>query len=291
METEIVETCPVCLGTDFEVLDEATALNRCVTCGFVFDSPRPTIEEIFAFYSRPVQYDEWIDDHAVRERLWNRRLRKVLRHSRSGSLLDVGAGIGQFLNTARPHFTEVTGTEVSESAVQIADERYGLTLMEGQVEEMDLGRTFDNVTMFHVLEHVPDPSHTIATCVDILAPDGRLFIAVPNEIESLKPWLKHALGKAGLPRYAGHGIVDIPRITLDGSLGEIHLSHFTVSSLRRLLERHGLEVLDAGLDPYSVAQGTRGLIDKSLRVIGEGVQRTTGRNVYDAIWMAARKPA
>jgi SAM-dependent methyltransferase len=291
METETVETCPVCLGTDFEVLDEATALNRCVACGFVFDSPRPTIEEIFAFYSRPVQYDEWLDDHAVRERLWNRRLRKVLRHSRSGSLLDVGAGIGQFLNTARPRFTEVTGTEVSESAVRIADERYGLTLMQGQVEEMELGRTFDNVTMFHVLEHVPDPNRTIDTCVDILAPDGRLFIAVPNEIEALKPWLKHRLGKAGLSRYAGQGIVDIPRITLDGSLGEIHLSHFTVSSLRRLLERHGLEVLDAGLDPYSVAQGPRGLIDKSLRVVGEAVHRTTGRNVYDAIWMVARKPA
>lgn len=180
---------------------------------------------------------------------------------------------------------------MSASAVQVAKERYGLTLIPGQIEMMDLGRTFDNITMFHVLEHVPDPGHTIATCVEILSPNGRLFIAVPNEIEALKPRLKHALGRAGLPKYAGRRVVDIPRITLDGSLGEIHLSHFTVSSLRLLLERHGLEVLDAGLDPYSVAQGSHGLLDKVLRVIGERVLRATGRNVYDAIWIAARKPA
>jgi SAM-dependent methyltransferase len=290
MRTETVEACCVCLGDNVAVVDAANALNACADCGFVFDSPRPTVDELVAFYSRPTQYDDWIEAEQIRDQLWQQRVAKMRRSSRPGSLLDIGTGIGQFLHHAQPHFDYVTGTEVSSSAVKAAESRYGLKIMEGQVEELDITRRFDNITMFHVLEHVPDPSCTVARCVELLEPSGVLFIAVPNELDALRQRVKLVLAKAGVQRYAETGKLLLPRIVLDGSRAEIHLSHFTVSSLRLLLERHGLVVIENGLDPYSIAQGKRGVMDKILRRTGEAVVRATGRNVYDAIWMAARKP-
>lgn len=291
MKTETVTQCQVCLSGDLRVLNESSALNECRRCGFVFDSPRPTADELVDFYSRPTQYDEWIDAQEVRDKVWRRRVAKMVPHSRPGSLLDVGTGIGQFLHHAREHFEQVTGTEVSTSAIKVAQDRYGLDVLEGQVEDMDIRRRFDNVTMFHVLEHVPDPARTIARSVELMEPDGRLFIAVPNELDAARQRVKRVLARAGFRRYAQLGPMALRRIVLDGSMEEIHLSHFTVATLRRLLERHGLQVVAHGLDPYSVATGKRGAMDKVLRVVGEAVSRATGRNVYDAIWMVARKPA
>lgn len=290
MQTTTVESCSVCLGRDIDVMDAAKALNRCQRCGFVFDSPRPTVEALVEFYSRATQYDGWVADREVRDRLWRRRVEMVLRHSRPGNLLDIGAGIGQFLAHARPHFDHVTGTEVSDSAVRLAKQRYGLDLLKGQVEVMDVEARFDNITIFHVLEHVPDPARTVARCVELLKPGGMLFVAVPNELDALRPRIKQTLGRAGIKRYAGRSVPDLPRIVLDGSIEEIHLSHFTVSTLRRLLERHGLVFVEAGLDPYSVAQGKSAWVDRGLRAASELIAQLTGRNVYDAIWMVARAP-
>jgi SAM-dependent methyltransferase len=291
VQTESIERCAVCLSTDIAELDPANALSTCKSCGFVFDSPRPTIDELVAFYSRPGQYEDWIEAQAARDEVWRRRVAKMLPYSQPGSLLDIGTGIGQFLVHARHHFDYVTGTEISTSAVDIARARYGLEILQGQVEQMQIDRRFDNVTMFHVLEHVPDPSRTIARCVELLQPGGALVIAVPNDLEAARQRVKRRLAKAGVPRYARGGPMALPRISLDGTMTEIHLSHFTVSSLRRLLERHGLAVVDHGLDPYSVAQDMRGVMDTLLRYSGEIALRVTGRNLYDAIWMVARKPA
>lgn len=288
MRTETVDACSVCLGRRIKVVDAANAFNRCLDCGFVFDSPRPTVAELIAFYSRPTQYDGWIEAQEIRDQLWSRRVAKLRRHSRPGNLLDIGTGIGQFLHHAEPYFDHVTGTEVSSSAVAAAEHRYGLAILEGQVEDLDVAERFDNITMFHVLEHVPDPARTVSRCVELLKPNGMLFIAVPNELDALRQRVKRVLATMGVQRYARSGRLALPRIVLDGSMDEIHLSHFTVASLSLLLERHGLTIESHGLDPYSVAQGKRALMDGVLRLTGDVVLRTTGRNVYDAIWIVAR---
>ncbi len=74
----------------------------------------------------------------------------------AGRLLDVGAGLGTFLAQARQDGWAVEGTEVSETAVSYALERYGIVLHRGQVEQMDLGSgSYDIITLWHVLEHRP----------------------------------------------------------------------------------------------------------------------------------------
>jgi 2-polyprenyl-3-methyl-5-hydroxy-6-metoxy-1,4-benzoquinol methylase len=154
------------------------------------------------------------------------------QHSKSGSLLDIGTGIVPFLSHAQGYSLKL-GTEVSSIAVQIAAERYGMRVLEGDVESLWITQRFDNITCFHVLEQVQRPAVLLARCRELLAPNGRLFIAVPNDL--------------GTPR-TRLGLRRLQPITLSGE--EIHLSHFTPKSLSAVLNRAGLSVAYLSMDPH-----------------------------------------
>ena len=117
---EVVLSCNVCQSDRIQSVDPEFRFCRCDSCSYVFDSPRPSAQAVAVFYSQPEKYDSWLKAERSRDALWRRRLKKTLRHRSRGNLLDVGAGIGQFLHHARDRFTQVAGTEVSASAIRIA---------------------------------------------------------------------------------------------------------------------------------------------------------------------------
>jgi ubiquinone/menaquinone biosynthesis C-methylase UbiE len=285
---ELIECCNVCGGNLIRPADSDWNLYQCLDCEYVFDNPRPTLEEISAFYSKPTKYDSWIDELQARDALWQRRLKKLLPYSNKGSLLDVGTGIGQFLHHAQPFFTELHGTEVSESAVRIAKEKYGLEISRGTLEQLDLPTaSFDNITLFHVLEHVPDPSRLITACWRLLRPDGILVIAVPNDVLAWTSFLKKAGKWFGLSSFEAFS----PKFGLPkmGASSEIHLSHFTPRVLRRLVESYGFAVLDESLDPYYAASGVKKMVYSSYYTLHKVLLSLFDSNRYDTIWMVARK--
>ena len=254
---ESLVNCLLCGSSEISLADERASVWRCASCGYYFDNPRPTPVEIDRFYSRPIQYDEWLTGIAERDTLWKRRLRKVLQFAKPGTLLDVGAGIGQFL---------------------------------GRVEAIDFKkRKFDNITLFHVLEHVHDPQQTLARCWELLSPNGMLFIAVPNDISSLACRWRRFLYYTGLKRNRTSGILDIPKIVLDGSLTEIHLSHFTDKSLNLVLERNNFKIVERCLDQYYVANGIDEVKATKRFNRYHMFFRITGLNLYETMWIAAQK--
>jgi len=93
------------------------------------------------------------------------------------TILDVGAGTGDFLNICKNNNWEVFGTEPNSSARNLAKEK-------GVALEKDLSfyqnKKFDVITLWHVLEHVRDLSNFIKQLKQLLKPNGRLVIAVPN---------------------------------------------------------------------------------------------------------------
>src|SRR5690242_3913216 len=133
MESELLHQCNVCESGLLDVLDRDCNIAQCRSCGFVFDNPRPTLESLIDFYSKPGKYDSWLVELEARERLWKRRLNKLRPSRKPGSLLDIGTGIGQFLAVARREYSQVYGTEVSRTAVEVAREKYGLSLFQGTV--------------------------------------------------------------------------------------------------------------------------------------------------------------
>ena len=290
MKTEVLELCGVCNGSLLEIVDEDCNVQRCRTCGYVFDNPRPVLEELIAFYSRPTQYDSWLSELGTRDRLWRRRLRKLKKTKKHGSLLDVGSGIGQFLSLARNFYTDVYGTEVSSTAIQIAKQKYNLDLFAGTLENSALqGRIFDNITLFHVLEHVPDPRSVLETCYRLLRTEGILVIAVPNEVASLRAITRRFLTKAKVFKSRRLGEFGLPRITLDLNTHEVHLSHFTPAVLHRLLEATGFSMIQSTPDPYYVLTGWSRMKQDILYNCCLVLSYIFRVNLYDAMLVIARK--
>ena len=306
-ELETLSRCGICGGSMITAIDPANRLCRCEQCGYVFDNPRPTLHAIVAFYSQHGKYDSWLTEEKDRSLIYRRRLEILKRHRRSGSLLDVGTGTGQFLSVARESFT-VMGTEVSESAVRIAKNKYGIDVKQGQVEDIHFDTRFDIITLFHVLEHVPDPLSTLRRCRELLNPDGILVVAVPNDLLGSKAILKRLLALAGIGGFKGRKY-GVGGIRLDGSLTEvhlvnfkprlgfflpnsstteIHLSHFTPTVLRRVIERSGLTAACDGLDPNTHATGIRKTADDVHFAICSFILRLSGLNLYDTILVVAK---
>jgi len=133
-------------------------------------------------------------------------------------VLDVGCGTGEFLAEMRRRGWQGWALKKDEAAAQIARES-GCPVLIGDPSAVDLGgRSFDLITLWHSLEHLPDPKDVLAKLFRHLKPSGRLAIALPNP-DSLDARFYCA-------RWAGW---DAPR----------HLYHFRPAELQHLLELAG----------------------------------------------------
>ncbi|MFV0247368.1 MAG: class I SAM-dependent methyltransferase [Tenacibaculum sp.] len=117
------------------------------------------------------------------------------------TILDIGAGTGDFLNICKSKNWQVKGVEPSEKARKIA-------LTKGVVLEKDLNSlqksNFDIITLWHVLEHIVDLSNSINTIKSLLKPDGVLIIAVPNFYSYDAKFYKEYWAAYDVPRHVWH---------------------------------------------------------------------------------------
>lgn len=291
MEMEHLSLCMVCGSKTIAPLAKATFLYKCSTCGYIFDNPRPTQAEITNYYSMPSKYDQWLVDIDARDILWKRRLAIMKKYGKKGgSLLDVSTGIGQFLNVAASYYSTVEGTEISNSAISIAKQKYNLTIKNGTIgDSLYKEKQFDVVTLFHVLEHVSNPREELEYCHALLDNDGLIVVAVPNDVMNIKTKVKYLLTSLGIKKFPNYNSVMLPTIKLDGTVDEIHLSHFTPKSLSYLFKEVGFTVIDLGLDPHYVAEGTA-LVRKNIYFkLMSLINYIFGINMYETIWIVGRK--
>ena len=97
----------------------------------------------------------------------------------SPRIFDVGAGSGAFLNQARGYGFEVHGNELSESAIRMAQEKYGIALSPLPLEQDKWSDAFDIITMWGLIEHVLDPVSVLKAAFDALRKGGILFLYTP----------------------------------------------------------------------------------------------------------------
>lgn len=204
-------------------------LVRCRRCGLIYLNPRPTPEEIGAFY--PPQYDPFlpaIEDEPSWFRQLDRRFRQfrqcreVMRYARQpGKMVDVGCATGSFLDGMRRRGWQVLGIELTSWAADYARQRLGLDVITGTLESAKLSASsFDLVTMWDVLEHVYDPRQTLREIQRILKPGGWFVFSIPD-VDCIEA---HWFG----PYWVGW---DIPR----------HLHLFPQLVIRRMLSESGLQ--------------------------------------------------
>jgi 2-polyprenyl-3-methyl-5-hydroxy-6-metoxy-1,4-benzoquinol methylase len=140
-----------------------------------------------------------------------------------GAILDIGAGIGAFLNTMKHKDWEITGIEPDNGAKRQAKDLFNIDLKDtGSLDQLP-EKSFDAITLWHVLEHVHQLHSYIDRLKSLLKPNGKLFIAVPN-YESLD-------GSIYKLYWAAY---DVPR----------HLYHFTPKAIETLMNHHGLKLIN-----------------------------------------------
>lgn len=234
--TEKLAACPGCGGRSFQVR-YAPDVCRCDTCQLLFRNPQPTQAEIAASYDQGDTYAEWHKQDEHYASLWQRRIQLVQSHVPGGRLLDVGVGDGGFLAAATAAGFTCEGTELSQTGASFAKEK-GLVVRMGQFTDLQWPEaTFDAITIWHVLEHLPNPGEAVRHAYKLLKPGGVFFVAVPNETHII---LKHRVFGNGRPSPFGP--------LLPGT--EIHLNHFQPRTLAGLLERGGFEVERLAVDDY-----------------------------------------
>ncbi|OGS18145.1 MAG: hypothetical protein A3J83_07430 [Elusimicrobia bacterium RIFOXYA2_FULL_40_6] len=217
-------------------------------------------------------YEQWLKDSEKRIELWKRRLAIIRAVSPKGAILDIGAGIGTFLQLAKQGGYIVTGTETSETAIHLAKKLYGVVLDAGQLSNINYdAASFDIITMWHVLEHVPFPSQVIKECFRILKPGGHFVVAVPNDME-----FKGIIGECfGRSRYKPITFCD-----------EIHLTYFTTSSLNSALRKGGFDIILNGLDDYSPVKNIK---RRAKYLMSHLIESFMDVNIYDTLLAIGKK--
>ncbi|MEQ6124435.1 class I SAM-dependent methyltransferase [Pseudotenacibaculum sp. MALMAid0570] len=139
--------------------------------------------------------------NTVKKQSFKRKRRLFQNGKPNKTLLDIGAGTGDFLLYCKENKFDVTGVEPSKSARNIAKEK-GIELYEELKEVLD--RKFDVITMWHVLEHVPNLYEYLEQLKTLLNENGKLIIAVPNFKSYDAEYYKEFWAAYDVPRHLWH---------------------------------------------------------------------------------------
>lgn len=163
-------------------------LATCSNCGLVYLPVRPSGKDLDDYY--PEEYEAYylLDNISTTDnwhlrRALNLQLKFVDEQSNTGgrSLLDVGCATGNFLMVARENGWNGLGIEPVQKAAQLARDYYGLEVISGTLESADLPfSSFDVITMWDVLEHLPSPKQAFQKSWELLKPGGNLVFSIPN---------------------------------------------------------------------------------------------------------------
>ena len=158
------------------------ALCRCGQCQTIYmkDYSELFDEDLYAYYTK--YHDLEKDD--VYDPLTHKRYLSLLdlfsTHGYGKSILDVGCGKGDFVDAALNAGWDVEGIELSQPAVDIA-QRFCLPVSNMDFfSEQIKNSSRDIVTMFEVIEHVPNPGEFLSRAEEIVKPGGLVYLTTPN---------------------------------------------------------------------------------------------------------------
>lgn len=171
---------------DFLVTGESFDLLLDSKRDLLITSPQPKAEDLAKYYKSDAYISHTDSKETFVASLYQNvkkyslalKLRLILTLNGSpGSLLDIGAGTGDFLKLAKDNGWDVKGVEPNDGASNLARKK-NLEIYENI--DMLSGKTFDVVTLWHVLEHLPDLEIITQKIEDLIKPGGTLIVAVPN---------------------------------------------------------------------------------------------------------------
>lgn len=209
--------CPLCSEKTQRHMWEKNGAHyvECKNCGLVYENPRFSSDEFRAYYSQE-SYFIWKDKNAepsgylnyfsqCTPALVHEYFRILKRHSPRGRkirYLDIGCGPGKLLTLALQNGWDSVGLEISKWAVDVG-RHDGLQIFEGTLLDAKFpGESFDVISMFDVLEHLPFPREYVTEIRRILKPGGVVVAETPN-IRGIFAW-HHYREKSELVKPRAH---------------------------------------------------------------------------------------
>lgn len=233
---QMVTACNLCGNTATRPYcpQNGRGLVQCAECGLVYVGEQPQPEELYALYgetyfhndeSGEVGYTDYLADEANIRKTVNKRFDHIEKFAaQNGRMLDVGCALGFFIDEASQRGWQVEGLDVSQYAVDYVRARFGYTVYNGSLSDVALPQAaYDLVTMYDVIEHVPDPRGYMQAVSDLLRTGGIFELATPD-VGSLPARLT---GK----RWIGY------------KLSDEHVYYFSVKTLTRMLDETGFDVV------------------------------------------------
>ena len=242
------DCCPLCHGshlthylntTDHQASGRQFEIVKCHCCGLLFTQDAPAPDTIGQYYAS----DNYLPHNngrgfvslvyrVVRSMMFHKKNALICRHQQhKGTLIDVGAGSGDFMAYMRRKGWNVKGCEQSEQARHEAWRRCKMRL-DGDVMTIQYpSASADVITAWHAIEHIHDQQSLWQRFHAWLKPDGLLVVAVPN-CDSVDA---HYYGS----RWAAW---DVPR----------HLWHFSIDTMTQLAVSHGFKLIDIKPLPLDV---------------------------------------
>lgn len=216
---------------DHSVSGEEFQLIQNSDYGFLETFPQPSLDALPRYYQSEDYISHTDSQRNLFEKIYH-TVRKVSLKSKLNlinsfsseekNLLDVGCGTGDFLKTAQQNGWRVYGIEPNQDARNSANKKTNNSVFETEQLLKFESSSFDVITLWHVLEHLPNLENQISIFKKLLRPNGRLIIAVPN-YKSYDAEYYNQFWAA----------YDVPR----------HLWHFNQDSISKLVSKESFEVI------------------------------------------------
>jgi len=221
----------ICNHEKSEVVLETNShkLYRCLSCELIVVRKKDAEElghyQVYKNYYKPEGASRFFSPLELIVKTFRFfRARKIASiNSKAESVLDIGSGRGWILYFLKKYFNYkvVVGTQISKNAYEFSKNKLNLEIYNKDLLEISFKRTFDLVSILHVLEHVKNPELYLENIYKLLSPRGFLYIEVPN----YDSWSRRLSGSHWLGLDLRH-----------------HLSFFRPSLLVALLNKYNFKV-------------------------------------------------
>jgi 2-polyprenyl-3-methyl-5-hydroxy-6-metoxy-1,4-benzoquinol methylase len=219
--------CPICEGKSNKKLYSIQGFNvvRCRACSMTFINPRICNEHIFDVY-RHEYFHRYQDGYNGYESIADLRIQTFERWykdiipycTKKGVALDIGCAAGYFLDILQDNRWETEGIELDRRMYKLLIQK-GYAISNDPLEYFTSSHQYDLITMFDVIEHLPELQKDFAKISSLLSPEGILALSTPN-IDSFQ----HRLLRS---RWFQFKPVE-------------HLYYFSFATLKRLAQDNGL---------------------------------------------------
>jgi 2-polyprenyl-3-methyl-5-hydroxy-6-metoxy-1,4-benzoquinol methylase len=225
---------------DYSVSKEIFELHHNPEYDLLITFPKPSPEKLPSYYESDDYISHTDGKRSLFERVYHlikgialkNKLKLINAQSTKGKLLDIGAGTGDFLVVAKNDGWNITGIEPSAKAKETAIKKG--VIFADSLSELE-NNSFDVITMWHVLEHVPNLEDYLSELKRLIKPTGTIVIAVPN----FKSFDANFYGR----HWAAY---DVPR----------HIWHFSKTAIEKLFTEKGIKltaVLPMKFDSFYVS--------------------------------------